>query len=114
MKRQEFAVVPLSWVECLALDPARRVPVPAYFHVVAEGFGTYGLALVQEPFHFTQDECVALDSGAVVRLLMPGVGPDVLCLSLGNPPSRSRRRMRASPSTGLDVPAPHPRDSPVV
>ena len=70
-------------------DAAIAVDLPLDFHVLPQRLRAHGTTLVQENFDLAQDKGVALESGRVVRLKVPDVGPDVLCLFRRRQPAKS-------------------------
>ena len=76
----QVAFLPVRGFERLAVDPLGRLAVALDLHVLLEGFGAHGTALLQQGLDFAEDESVAFEGCGVVRLQMPDVRPDELGL----------------------------------
>ncbi len=78
LEGEEPAVLPVSGLERLSVDPLRRVGVAPDLHVLAEGLRPDSEPSIQKRFNLAQHEGVALKRCGVVCLLVPDVLPDVL------------------------------------
>src|SRR5680860_970929 len=73
-------VVPFKGLNCLLIDPAGRLSVSKYLHVVLKSLRADRAALLQQQLNLAEDECVPFDSGGVVCLTVPKVIPELLSL----------------------------------
>jgi hypothetical protein len=75
---RDVGVAPLAFmVAGLGVNPFSGFGVPLYFEVLGKLLVPDRLAGFEELTHLLEDECVALDCGRVVRLLVPDACPDV-------------------------------------
>ena len=68
------AIMPVTGLHSLPVNPAGSVRVPLDLVVLLERLGAYRTTLVQELLNLTQHQRVAFQRGGVVRLLMPDIG----------------------------------------
>ena len=76
----ELAVCPARRFAGLPVNPLRGIGVAANLHVLAETEVANSDAVLKESLDLSEHECVALDRGRVVGVLVPHRRPDLLRL----------------------------------